>query len=151
MIMSVERTIRASPDRVFDVLADHENYREFPLISSSSLSRPGTEEPGGVGAVRRIGIGPAVFDEEITAFDRPHRIDYLIIRVNLPIRHEGATVVLTPTGGGTTVRWTSTMHLTVPVAGALLDRLSKPLVDAAFSRVLAAVDRRLTGGEPAGE
>jgi uncharacterized protein YndB with AHSA1/START domain len=145
MIMHVERTIDAPAERVFDVLADHENYATFPFITSSSLTRPGSEEPGGVGAVRQIGIGGSVFHEEITAFDRPHRIDYQITKVNLPIRHEGATVLMSQSAGGTTVRWTSTMHLTVPVIGPLLDRITRPLVDYAFGRVLAAVDRQLTG------
>lgn len=142
--MIAERTIDAAPERIFALLADHANYRRFPFITGSALVRAGRDEPDGVGAVRRISIGPTVFVEEITRFDRPHRMDYRITRVNLPLRHDGATILLTETARGTTVRWSSAMFWTVPAFGPLLDRLAKPLLDHAFGRVLAALDRELT-------
>ena len=49
--------------------------------------------------MRWVWIGPLRFEEEITAYEAPRRLDYVIRRVRtLPFRHEGGSIVLEPDG-----------------------------------------------------
>ena len=88
--VNVERTIPAPIEAVFDVISDHAGYSRFPGIQSSELVREGEAEPNGLGALRRIRSRPLRFEEEITRFERPSRMDYLIVDVNAPIGMRGA-------------------------------------------------------------
>lgn len=65
-----QANLRAPAAAVFDGLADHEGWTRFPRISGATLLRPGTPVPNGVGACW-IESGPVLFEEEITAFERP--------------------------------------------------------------------------------
>jgi hypothetical protein len=67
--LHVERTIAASPERVFDWLADPTNLAASPLVLKAGWAK-GSSEPG-VGAVREVtGVG-VWFREEITPTMRP--------------------------------------------------------------------------------
>src|SRR6476620_4457703 len=94
----VTRTIPAPPDEVFDRLTDHANYDRFRPIHGSELIRAGDPAPNGLGALRRIKVRPLVFEEEITAYERPTRLDYLIVKLNVPFMHDGGSITLTPDG-----------------------------------------------------
>jgi uncharacterized protein YndB with AHSA1/START domain len=119
----VERTLDAPIDGVFEVLADHANYDRFGGIRRAELLRPGTEDRNGVGALRRVTIGPLTFDEEITAYEPPHRLDYLIVKLNLPYEHKGGSVRLEPDGDGRThAVWTSEYEIPAPLVGGLAER-----------------------------
>jgi uncharacterized protein YndB with AHSA1/START domain len=137
----IEKTIAAPPDRVFDLISDHAAYSRFPGIQSSELVREGETERNGLGALRRIRSRPLRFVEEITGFDRPTRMDYLIREVNAPMRHDGGSMVLTERDGDTHVDWTSTWHFTVPLIGGLLGAISVWVVGRGFRRVLDEVER----------
>lgn len=133
----VERIIPAPIDRVFELISDHANYSQFQGIQSSELVREGEAEKNGVGALRRIKSRPLRFDEEITAFERPTRMEYLIVKVNAPIRHERASVVLEEVDGGTRVVWTTTSSFPIPGLGALIG----PAISRGFNKVLDDVER----------
>jgi uncharacterized protein YndB with AHSA1/START domain len=52
--VTVERTINAPIDQVFDLLTDHAGYRRLlPVIRDFKLIRPGQPEAEGLGARRR--------------------------------------------------------------------------------------------------
>ena len=142
--VEVERTIAAPVERVFDLLTDHANYKQFPGLTASELLREGTEDRNGVGAMRRVSSGPVHFEEEITAFERPSRMDYVIRRVNLPIDHEGGTIRCEPRDGGTHVVWRSTFTGTTPGVGKAFAAASAPPIHASFARILRYVDRELS-------
>lgn len=123
-----EVEIAASPESVWDVLADIETQPDWmrDLKSVKILTPP----PTGVGTralgtVRILGISvedPVV----ITAFDRPTR--YAIEHQGL---FEGTGVVeLEPVAGGTHLRWTEILVPPVlPHLGALIQR---PILGAVF-------------------
>jgi uncharacterized protein YndB with AHSA1/START domain len=137
----VTRTIPASPEEVFDVLADHASYDRFRGIQRSELLKSGDPPPNGLGALRRIKAWPATFEEEITAFERPARLDYLIIRIKLPFEHHGGSIRLSPEDGGTHVDWRSSYTIPIPLIGQLQERFWELLLNRGFRRVLEDVER----------
>jgi hypothetical protein len=139
----VKRTIGAPADKVFDVLADHGNYKSFPGVVDSKLTKDGTPDRNGLGAVRHIVIKRGWFDEEITAYERPRRFDYRIVRTSLPLEHQGGSLRFEPVADGTEVTWTSTMRVSIPVIGGLLTPFAASTLGQAFGAMLKEVDRRL--------
>ena len=126
----------APAEGVFDVLADHARYDRFRPISASELVREGDADRNGVGAVRRLRSGILRFDEEVTAYERPYRLDHLIIDVNVPIEHDGASIRFEPTAFGTRVEWASTSQISVPLLGKPLGAAFEIGLKRAFKRML---------------
>ncbi len=139
----VTRTIPGPPEPIFDLLADHANYDRFRPINASELLREGEPPPNGVGALRRVKVRPLSFDEEITAFERPTRLDYLIVKLNVPFEHRGGAITLTPEGGATRVDWRSSFTVPTPVVGGLQQLVWRPVLTRGFRRVLEDVERML--------
>lgn len=141
--ITVTRTIKAPIDQVFELLSDHANYKSFGGLKDSRLVREGKTEKNGLGAVRLIDAGAAWFEEEITAFERPTRMDYVIRRSRPPIQHEGGSVRLKETAAGTEVVWTSTLRFNIPLVGDFLTRLVAPQLSKSFGGMLKSVERKL--------
>jgi uncharacterized protein YndB with AHSA1/START domain len=137
----VTRNIPAAPEAVFDLLADHANYDRFRAINDSELLREGDPAPNGIGALRRIKVRPFTFDEEITAYERPSRLDYLIVKLNVPFQHHGGSITLAPEGEATTVDWRSSFTVPTPVVGGLQEHVWQPVLTRGFRRVLEDVER----------
>ncbi len=144
----VEKTIAAPIDRVFEVISDHAGYSRFPGIRSSELVREGEVERNGVGALRRIHSRPLLFVEEITGFERPTRLDYLIREVNAPLHHQGGSMVLSERGPDSHIVWTSTFDFTIPVIRRPVGALAGVFVSRAFGKVLDEVERLAAATEP---
>ena len=143
--ITVERRIEATPDRVFDLIADHAGYDRFRGIRGSELLTEGDPPPNGVGAMRRILIGPLRFDEEITAYEPPTRLDYMIKRINAPFEHQGGSIRLVAVQEGTRAEWRSTFRIPIPVRGGAVERALAPVFARGFGRVLEDVGRMLAG------
>ena len=146
--IELDKTLAAPPDDVFELLSDHAGYKRFRGFTTAELLREGTEEQNGVGALRLLAVRPLRFEEEITAFERPTRMDYVIRKVNLPIEHEGGTIELSPAGAGTRVLWRSTFHVNVPVAGGAVGGLLAAALRRGFIRLLDDIDRLAAGSSP---
>ncbi len=140
----VTRSIRARPEEVFDLLADHANYDRFRGINGSELLREGDPPPNGLGALRRVKVRPLTFEEEITAYERPSRLDYRIVRLNVPFRHRGGSITLTGEDDATRVEWRSTFTVPTPVVGGLQELVWQPVLARGFRRVLEDVERMLS-------
>jgi uncharacterized protein YndB with AHSA1/START domain len=137
----VTRSIPASPEAVFDRLVDHANYERFRGIHASRLLREGEPAPNGVGALREIKVRPLTFHEEITAYERPTRLDYLIVKLNIPFEHHGGSITLTPEGEGTHVDWRSSYTVPTPVIGRPEELIWQPILARGFGRVLEDVEQ----------
>ena len=145
----VVRGIEAQPEAVFDLISDHARYDRFRGVRSSELVREGEPPPNGVKAIRRVQIGPISFDEEVTAFDRPTRMDYLILRINAPFQHRGASMRLLEDRGRTIVEWTSSF--TVPaLLGAVQEGVWALALGRGFRMMLEDVERILADKAGAG-
>jgi uncharacterized protein YndB with AHSA1/START domain len=140
--------IPAPAEGVFDLLADHANYDRFRGIHDSELIREGDPAPNGVGAVRRIKVRPLTFDEEITVYERPTRLDYLIIKVNVPLKHDGGSITLSPVGDATQVDWRSTFSVPTPMIGGVQELIWQFALKRGFRRVLEDVERMLGESKP---
>jgi uncharacterized protein YndB with AHSA1/START domain len=140
----VERTIAAAPERVFDLITDHANYDRFRGITRSELLREGEPPPNGLGAMRFVLVRPLRFEEEIVAFERPSRMDYVIRKINAPFEHELGSIRLTAIEEETNAVWTSTFRVPGPVVGGIQERIWALALARGFRRVLEDVDRMLT-------
>jgi uncharacterized protein YndB with AHSA1/START domain len=137
----VERTIAASPERVFDWLADAANLTAAPVILMVRWVN-GSSGPG-VGALREpIGFG-GWFREEITAYDRPRAYSYRVVRSIPPLDHEGATLTFTPSADGTHVDWQTSYTHPAYAGGKLMEAVSRRLLRWSFLAVLAGCAKAL--------
>jgi uncharacterized protein YndB with AHSA1/START domain len=141
--ITVNRLIPHPIDRVFAVLSNHAGYTAFPGVTGAKLLKHGWDEPNGQGAIRRIELGAVWFEEEITAFEPPVRMDYLILRSRPAMEHEGGSLRLEETAEGTQVTWTSTFRIRVPLVSPLVTPLVATVGEKAFARILKAVERQL--------
>jgi uncharacterized protein YndB with AHSA1/START domain len=144
----VERQLEGPIDAIFEILSDHASYDRFRGIRHSELLRPGDSEPNGLGALRRIKLGPLVFEEEITAFEPPTRMDYVIRKLNVPFEHDGGSIRLEPRDGGTHALWTSTFRIPVAVIGGPTEVAFKLALTNGFTRLLKVSSRLAAEGEP---
>ena len=142
--VKVTRTVHAPIDEVFELLTDHANYEQFRGVRASKLVQAGQPEPNGLGAMRVIDIGPIRFEEEITAFERPTRMDYVIRRINFPLEHEGGSMRFESVADGTRVDWVSTFHISVPRVGGILGGAGTPSIRLGFISMLSQADRKLS-------
>ena len=146
------RTVRASREipapakQVFELLSDHANYDRFRGIRRSKLLREGESDRNGIGALRMVMIGPLHFEEEITGYEPPTALDYLIVKINVPFQHEGGHIRLFEKDGGTRAEWTSDFRVPVPVAGRALEPLVQRALAWGFGRVLEDVERMISRG-----
>jgi hypothetical protein len=139
----IDKRLDAPIDGVFELISDHGNYERFIGVSSSELVREGDGERNGLGALRSIALGPIRFVEEITAFERPHRMDYLIRDVNLPIDHDGGRIMLEPQGAGTRVLWVSTFGVPIRWLGDPLGLAFAGALRLGFISLLEQIEVRL--------
>ncbi|MGH8456775.1 MAG: SRPBCC family protein [Stenotrophobium sp.] len=139
----VKRTIDAPADKIFALLADHANYKSFHGVKDSKLVKNGKPSKNGVGAIREITAGPAWFREEITAYQQPTRLDYLILQSRPPLEHQGGSIRLEKSAGGTDVTWTTTFRVKIPLIGALITPIMAGKLEKAFGGMLKEIDGRL--------
>lgn len=128
----------APRERVFALLADATSWPRWagPLIVRGWFEREGDPPPGGVGAIRRLGLGAASSREEIVVYEPPARLEYTILS-GLPVRGYRATVQLSRDGAGTRIDWSGRFEPLLPGTGGLLQRFLVGMIGR-FARGLAA-------------
>ena len=139
--IDLDKTLAAPIDEVFELLSDHAGYTRFRGFTTAELVREGEGERNGVGALRRLAPGPLRFEEEITAFERPTRMDYVIRKVNVPLDHEGGSIRLEPAGVGTRVLWRSSFTMPTPLVGGPAAALFAVATRRGFVRLLEDIER----------
>ncbi len=107
MHVTAHATVATDIQKVWDTLTDHVGMETWGPGVSVSLGRPGTPEPNGLGAVRRIstpGPGPDIV-EEVTTFEAPHVFGYKALS-GTPFPGYNGEVRLTRSGTGTRIDYT---------------------------------------------
>ncbi|MGK2870106.1 MAG: SRPBCC family protein [Mycobacterium sp.] len=123
MHVTANATTTTGIDAVWATLTDHVGMAGWGPGISVSLGRPGTPEPNGLGAVRRIstpGPGPDIV-EEVVKFEAPHVFGYKALS-GTPFPGYTGEVRLTPSGTGTRIEYTigstaSFPLVKIPLAG----------------------------------
>lgn len=106
-----------------------------PFVPRSRWQVPG-DPVGGVGAVRRLGLGPMVSHERVVEHEAPRRLAY-VVDSPAPYRDYRAEVTLAATPeGGTDIRWASSFEPIVPGTGRVLRWFLRAVVRS-FARNLA--------------
>ncbi|CAN3129727.1 SRPBCC family protein [Mycobacterium sp. smrl_JER01] len=141
--INVERTIRASPERVFHGLADPANLETAPLILRAGWTKDSSEP--GVGALREATAVGMWLREEITAYDPPRSYSYRITRSFPIFAHEGGTLTLTPSGDGTRVNWATTYSHPTHSGGKALEAVTSRLFPWNFRTILDRCASALEG------
>lgn len=146
--IEVREEIRAPIAAVFEALSDHERFFRGYGVKKSVVTTHGKTEKNGLGAIREIDVPPLHFVEEVIAFDRPRRFDYLIRRVTmfgraLPMEHELGWLELEEKAGVTLVVWRSRFTVGVPVIGKYIAKAMVPQTQRAFARLMKQAKREL--------
>ena len=76
------------------------------MVRRSAWDREAAPEPGGVGAIRRLGSAPFFSREEIVEYEPPRHLAYVLLS-GMPVREYRSDVDLTVDGTGTEIRWRS--------------------------------------------
>ena len=128
---------QAAPEVVFDIVADGAGWSRWagPMVVRSWWEREGSPAPGGVGAIRALGLKSVGSREEIVEYDPPRHLAYTVLR-GLPVRDYRADVRLEPEGNGTRIVWGGSFRPKVPGTGPLV-RLFLLATIGSFARRLA--------------
>lgn len=101
---------RASPERVWSALTDHEGMSKWTGADVKVVARG---DESGVGTVRRIKMGGLRIDEEVVYADAPRRLVYRIVR-GLPVSFHRGEILVEPHGDKTEVTWKILLRSGVP-------------------------------------
>lgn len=140
--VQVSKIVKAPIEDVFEAYTDHERLSDLPMVISAKVVLPGRTEKNGLGAVRVVNGGVLVLREEITAFERPHLMEYKIVESRPRSRHDLGRVEFAEVPGGTKIVWTTVFSVRLPVIGGAADPAFAVLFKTIFRMTLAQVARR---------
>jgi uncharacterized protein YndB with AHSA1/START domain len=135
--IEVERVFPHPAERVFRRYVDHVGWRDWAGVGRVYLTRDGSPDVNGTGAVRAFTLSPGL-REEVTAFEPPSRMEYKVVQ-GVPLRHHHAEVIFTPEGSGTKLTWRVTFDAAIPGLGWVMERGLAVI----FRRMLAGLARDL--------
>jgi polyketide cyclase/dehydrase/lipid transport protein len=142
---SVEITARSSADAatLFAMEADGGRWSEWarPLVPQSAWERQGDPAPGGVGAVRLLGLRPIWVREETVEYEQDRRHVY-VMRTPMPVRDYRAELVLTPRADGTDVVWRGSFVERIRWTGPVFRLTVRGLLRVLLKRLIAGAERR---------
>lgn len=104
----ISRTSSAPAATLFRLETDGGRWSQWakPVVMQSTWEQMGDPAPGGVGAVRKIGLWPLLMREKTVEYEQDRRHVYTLIGPPSPARDYHGEVLLTPNElGGTDVRW----------------------------------------------
>jgi uncharacterized protein YndB with AHSA1/START domain len=138
----VELTTRveASPERVFEILTDHEGMVRWSGAKEAVLRHPGDPPPNGVGAVRVLRMSGFAIEEEILAYDPPKRMEYRLL-AGVPIRDHHGEIRVDPDASGSRVVWSMRFRPRIPGTGWLMERITLHLLSNVLTRLTNLIER----------
>lgn len=139
----VKRISTADPATLFRLAADGSRWSEWagPLIPSSSWVRRGEPDPGGIGAVRKLGVGPLGVKEETTAYEQDTLHAYKLLGL-APVSGYHAEVRFAPTADGRTeLTWRGEFTERVPGTGRVFQRALRAVIGQMATRLTSYAER----------
>lgn len=138
MQVTSQTTVAAPIETVWDKLSNHVGMSEWGPGITVTIDRPGTADPNGVGAIRRIaspGPGPDIVEEVVT-FEAPNLFGYKALS-GTPFPGYAGEVRLTPAGSGTHINYSVSSTASFPLVKAPLVVVCQVLL-----RLLARASRK---------
>ena len=143
---TLQSTVAAPIELVFDVLTDHRGYSKLTPLRSSTLEREGEPAPNGIGAVRVLKLAGPPIREEVTEFDAPSRFAYKMLS-GAPVKSHTGTVELASSGAASTdLVWRVDSTPSIPVPAAVWAAAVRPVINLLLRGVVKESERRARGG-----
>ena len=141
---SFEATAHSSADAatLFGLEADGSRWSKWagPLAPRSSWERQGDPAPGGMGAIRRLGMWPVMVREETIAYGQD-RLHGYALRTPGPLRDYQAEVTFEPRDSGTDIVWRGRFTELIPGTGPLIQRAMRQMIRSLTRRLVMAAER----------
>lgn len=140
---AVERSSNASAERLFALVSDGSRWPEWTgtLVPSGSMVVKGDPAPAGVGAVRKLGVGPVGVKEQTTAYEQDRLHAYKLLTPG-PVRNYHAQVRLTPRpDGGTDLHWSGSFDEGVRGTGKVMQRVMSKMIGTLATKLVRAAER----------
>ena len=148
--VEVDRFFAHPVERVFRRYTDHAGWSAWAGLGRVWLTREGSPDRDGVGAVRAFSSAPGL-REEVTVFEPLARMEYRVVRGPVPMADHRGEVLFAPEGAGTRLTWRVSFRSTIPGLGWVIERglgvLFRRMLGA-FGRDLDATSRRAPGSPP---
>lgn len=136
----------ASPDQVWQLLADVSTWTDWAGFDEAHYEREGAPSRHGVGAVRRFRIGLLSSREHVLRFEPPRQLSY-DYDGSLPLVAYRGDVQLSRHRGGTRIVWRAEFSARWPLTGPLLRKgMTKVLGTIAVRLALAAENTAVSHG-----
>jgi hypothetical protein len=141
----VNRTSSAAAATLFGLETDGGRWSDWakPIIVQSGWERHGEPAPGGIGAVRRVGMWPVLVREKTVEYEQDRRHVYELIGPRTPARGYRGEAVFTPNAdGGTDLRWGGSFTEAVPGTGPLMRLIMRGAITFFAARMIRAAERQ---------
>ncbi len=129
----------APPVTVWPLIGEAARWKEWSFLTRTFLLRVGAVDPDGVGALRRLAVGPFGSNEEVVAFEPPTHLGY-VARKGIPVRTYEADIVLRPDGDGTAITWTGSIEPLVPGTGVVVLAFLRTVVGRFAAELVRSAD-----------
>src|SRR5271154_3656476 len=139
----VNRTSRAPAAALFLLETDGGRWADWakPIVMQSGWERQGDPAPGGIGAVRKVGMWPFFVRERTVEYEQDRRHVYELIGPPTPARGYRGEAVFTPNAtGGTDLRWSGSFTETIPGTGLIMRALLRGAITFFSARLVRAVE-----------
>ena len=127
MILDFERELAATPEQLWDLLTQPERMNEWSTAKISLVSPGDAGRADGVGALRRVDVpgflGVKQRLREVVVVSEPGRRFGYSVYDSPPIRRHAGSMTLTPSGGGTRLRWLVNAELASPLLEKFAEKL----------------------------
>jgi hypothetical protein len=140
----VNRTSSAPAAMLFRLETDGSEWARWgkPLVVQSGWVRQGDPAPGGIGAVRKVGMWPLFVREEAVEYEQDRRHVYELIGPPTPAKNYRCELVLTPNpAGGTDIRWSGSFTEGLRGTGPLMLAILRGAIQFFASRLAKAAER----------
>lgn len=144
----VNRTSTAPAATLFRLVTDGANWSKWakPIVVQSSWARQGDPAPGGIGAIRKVGLWPVLVQEETVEYEQDRRHAYRLVGPPTPAKDYSGEVVFTPNPtGGTDIRWTGSFTEGVRGTGPAMRAAMGGAVRYFAGRLVKAAERESNG------
>lgn len=139
--LQLELDFAVPPERLWAAITDHASMGKWTGANVRLIVRG---DESGVGAVRRIRLGPSIVDEEVVYADAPRRLVYRVVR-GAGLSHHRGEVLIEPKRvkdvEGAHLTWN--IRMVTPLPG--MSRVMSRLIRAGIGRGLVEL-RGLIGG-----